>query len=140
MTFKPVRNALINLALLIGYGLYTLPAQAAFTMTIKEVGNNVIATGSGTIDVFGLTNTGIIGVASAIHPSQGVIQVGLTTSVNAESYTGFLISTNAFGPGHLTPADGGSGDTVGMGPGFLIVPQGYSGGPLSGDQHLTTKP
>ena len=39
-----------GVALLIGAGL-AAPAQAAYTVTLPQVGSNVVATGSGTIDL-----------------------------------------------------------------------------------------
>ena len=44
----------LGAALLLGSGLFTSPAQAGYVVTLQEVGSDVVATGSGPIDLAGL--------------------------------------------------------------------------------------
>ena len=44
----------LGVAMLIGCGLCAPPAQAGYMVTLEQVGTDVVATGSGTIDLTGL--------------------------------------------------------------------------------------
>jgi hypothetical protein len=114
-------------ALLIGFGLSAPPAQATYTVTLTEVGSNVVATGSGTIDLTGLMKHGNGGESPGVFPSTGIIFT--CPSVISDAYTGFTGPTN-FGTSAGTFADSGSGDFVGIFPGLgdLFVPEGYTSG------------
>jgi PEP-CTERM motif len=138
--------ATLGAVMLIGSGLYAPPAQAGYVVTLEQVGSNVVATGSGTIDLTGLTSDGNADLASAeIVPDSdvGIIQTGPTTGADSPAtipvtvYTGFT-GPFSFGPGRGgggTLASSGSGDTVAIAGGvdkLLELPQGYvSGSPLS---------
>jgi VPDSG-CTERM motif len=106
-------------------------------VTLQEVGSNVVATGSGAIDLTGLSfrNTGMGGLAS-IAPSSAQITTG-PTSGTADIYFGMISGPTSFGSGGFIFASSGSGDAVGKVEGdvlndFLIVPQAYvSGNALS---------
>jgi hypothetical protein len=135
MTFlKEISGAAaLGAAMLIGCGLSAPPAQAGYVVTLEQVGSNVVATGSGTLDLAGLTlscsgcETGV----SDVDPSIGGITTG--TSSPLDIYTGFTGPTS-FGSGSNTDASSGTGDIVGMnGSGDGVgVPEGYvSGTPLS---------
>ena len=111
------------------------PAQAAYTVTFSETGNDVTASGSGTIDLAGLTfilsGTGLSQVASAFA-TETTGGVG-----NVNEYSG-ATGPFSFGSGGLTNATTGAGDPVGVQvlhyepSGFIFVPTGYtSGAPLS---------
>ena len=50
--------AAIGAAMIIGSGLCAPPAQAGYTVTLTQVGSNVVATGIGTIDTTDLTFEG----------------------------------------------------------------------------------
>ena len=115
------------------------PAQAStFTVTLQEVGLNVVATGSGTIDTNDLTiiPAGVHSTGAFIVPAAGDIINGSPNGTNYDGYTGFTGPTS-FGPGQLTGPSTGSGDIVGIdngefSPARLIVPAGYvSGSTLS---------
>ena len=111
------------------------PAQA-FMVTLEQVGSNVVATGSGAINLTGLTFLGSIssGNFSALNPAFGSISTGPSGSQNLDEYSGFT-GPASFGPsGFGSFADSGSGDPVAIlgRTGFLLVPQGYvSGAALS---------
>jgi hypothetical protein len=47
--------AALGVAMLTGYGLSAPPAKAGYVVTLEQVGSNVVATGSGPIDLTGLT-------------------------------------------------------------------------------------
>ena len=55
------------------------PAQA-FTMTLEELGSNVVANGSGAFNLAGLNFVGPFGNGSAISPSNGLIRTGRVLS------------------------------------------------------------
>jgi len=113
--------------------LFSVQPAQAFTVTLEELGSNVVATGSGTIDLTGLIFLSVGGVGgAAIAPNQGRFQLAGGSILN---YTG-LSGPTSFGSGGFTLANSSSGDAVGtlvFGSRVLFVPSGYlSGNPLSG--------
>ncbi len=121
-------------ALLVGCSLAALPAQADYIVTLTQVGDNVVATGSGTIDLTGLsflsTATGPAGVA----PGEAVIVTGPASSAAASLYSGLTTGPTSFGSGGVIDASSGSGDLAGIDgvADELAVPEGYvSGSSLS---------
>ncbi len=115
----------------LGLDLATAPkADAAFIVTIEQVGANVVVTGSGTIDLSGLAPYGGYGdFGAAIAPSQGTITIGSTNFDAVNLYTGFN-GPSIFGPGGVTVASSGSGDKVAIAElsNQLAVPSGYVSG------------
>jgi hypothetical protein len=111
------------------------PAQA-YTVRLKEVGANVVANGSGAINLTGLT----LDVSGILTPGTmganfGLIQTGQLTDVLVDTYTG-ITGPTSFGPGgpFFFMANTGSGDFVGIAglAGDIEVPGGYtSGDPLT---------
>src|SRR6516165_8161236 len=102
------------------------PAQA-FTMTLEQVGSNVVATGSGAINLTGLTFEFTDVLNAQMQASQGLIQ----TAGSADVYGGFTGPTS-FGSGGLFFPNTSSGDVAaiaGLGGtgtgGELGVPHGY---------------
>jgi hypothetical protein len=125
-----------TVALLIGSGLTASPAEAAYLVDLTQVGSDVVATGSGTIDLSGLSllAPGGLTPGGALAPSVGLIITGPGSGVvNFDLYQGVIGPAN-FGSGGIILASSGSGDLVrvqGDG-GLLGVPSGYvSGSPLS---------
>jgi hypothetical protein len=119
------------------------PAQG-YIVTLAQVGSNVVATGSGPINLTGLTfaQSGQVTGGAFIGPSNALIQTGPTGLVNFDLYGGLFTGPTSFGSGLGTFADTGSGDFVGIHilnvldgnvpNGLLVVPQGYvSGAALS---------
>ena len=110
------------------------PAQA-YTVTLKEVGSNVVANGSGPINLTGLTSAGQNEVLPGLSGALGIIQTGPDPS-QVDRYIGFTGPTS-FGLGFFFEANSASGDFVGIRNSErpisgLLVPQGYSSGnPLS---------
>jgi len=76
------------------------PAQAGYMVTLEQVGANVVATGSGPIDLTGLTllATGVAG--AEIEPSSAIIQNGPTSIDSVDFYTG-LTGPFSFGERHV---------------------------------------
>jgi hypothetical protein len=113
------------------------PAQAGYIVTLSQVGANVVATGSGPIDLTGLSFI-FQGLANAsISPSFNVIITGPPPPalITGDVYVGLSGPSN-FGTGDGTNASSGSGDLVGIvgfGPITLLVPLGYVSGTALSD-------
>jgi hypothetical protein len=117
-------------------GLSAWSARAGYVVDLTQQGSNVVATGSGTIDLAGLSLLvpGGPTPGGALAPSVGLIITGPGPGVvNFDLYQGVIGPAN-FGSGGIILASSGSGDLVrvqGDG-GLLGVPNGYvSGSPLS---------
>ena len=121
----------LGVAMLIGGIPLSPAAQAGYVVTLKEMGSDVVATGSGPIDLTGLSSRFNLSVNSQIIPSDAVIATGQPDSVTV--YSGSTGPT-VFGSGDQTLADSSSGNLVGI-IGLnddVITPVGYaSGDPLS---------
>jgi hypothetical protein len=120
---------------ILALGAFAAPgAQAGYVVTLEEVGSNVVATGSGPIDLTGLTLKSSDEDAFAqMIPGTSAIVTGTTHFVPVDVYTG-TSGPLSFGSGAETFADSGSGDIVGISNDFatLDVSSGYvSGSPLS---------
>jgi len=121
-------------ALLIGCGFSASSAWAGYIITLEQVGPNVVATGSGAIDLTGLTFYANLGFSPYIQPNIALIWTGAPFS-NATAYSG-VSGPTSFGTGTGTAPNSASGDWVGIGAfeGLqrVFVPLGYvSGSPLS---------
>ena len=135
MTFRKQIGgaAALGVAMLVGFGLSAPPALAAFIETLVQQGSNVVATGSGTIDLAGLSFLGGAATTTETNPKFAEIFTGPAGGHPVDDYTGFT-GPASFGSGGLTFASSGSGDIVGIAgvDNDLVVPQGYvSGSALS---------
>ena len=123
------RSTLIALALLIGCGLSLSPAWAGYTVTLQQVGSNVVATGSGAIDLTGLTLRFPAVLVPFVYPSAASIITGDSTRLGAE-FMGTISGPANFGSGGLIYADSGTGDLAGvsLSPSLdvIFVPDGYT--------------
>jgi hypothetical protein len=134
------------MAMLIGSSL-SAPAQAGYIVTLTEQGTDVVATGSGPIDLSGLSSVGLSALGG-IQPNIARIVVAQTlpgAGVHAQGFTGFSGPTSFGENGNFIPLSSFSGDDrVGISgagffplpglfvPPFLEVPFGYiSDSPLS---------
>jgi hypothetical protein len=119
--------AALGAALLTGYGLSAPPAQAGYVVTLTRQGSDVVATGSGPIDLSGLTfSSGSFTFAEMI-PSIADITTGpILVFTATDTYTGVSGPLN-FGGGSPTDANSGNGDSVSIFGGIneLVVPAGY---------------
>jgi hypothetical protein len=128
------RFALIAVALLIGCGLSASRARAGYIVTLAQQGNGVVATGTGPIDLTGLTFFATVSTPVEMQPNGAIIITGAPLTNGFEDlYGGFITGPTNFGSGTNTTADSGMGDLVGISTSaFVFVPAGYvSGSPLS---------
>ena len=125
-------------AMLICCGLFVPLAKAGYIVTLVQDGNDVIAAGSGTLDLAGLElrpdcTFGCRSILTLVSPTFGAIVTGPAGFAPTRFYDGFTGPTS-FGSGEFIAPNGGSGDTVGIEGelGVLSVPLDYvSGSPLS---------
>ena len=127
---RMVGASAIGAAMLIGL---SASARAAYVVDLTETGGNVVATGSGAIDLTGLESNVLTGGMAFLNPSLGAIRTGPPPFTPIEGYdavNGFTGPAN-FGSGGAIVASSGSGDPVSFFFGFspsdneLDVPQGY---------------
>ena len=85
------------------------PAQAGYIVTLEQVGSNVVATGSGAIDLTDLTLVNTLGFNPRLQPLLGIILTGPTNVPSTDLYTNLAGPLN-FGSGATTFANSGSGD------------------------------
>jgi hypothetical protein len=127
--------ASIGAAILIG--LSASSAQAGYVVDLTQTGGNVVATGSGAIDLTGLSldhiATSGCSANGGINPPLASISIGPVISAPTQVYVGFT-GPKSFGIGGFTLPSSGSGDIVAIDGFFeeLSVPLGYiSDSPLS---------
>jgi hypothetical protein len=115
--FKP--TLVTTLAIVLAWLLSVRPAQAGYTVTLQQVGPDVVATGSGAIDLHGLTFSGSgLGAHYSGH------------TIGPTSFGGFPLSSGVItvGSGNFATIH-----TTGINEFVLRVPRGYvSGTALSG--------
>jgi hypothetical protein len=131
-----------SLALLTTIVLTPCAANATpYVVKLVQQGTNVVATGSGAIELTGLTfEYGAVTGGATLWPSYGFVMTGSQSNVALDTYTGFAGPTS-FGSGTILGANVNTGDTVGIignssyyGITNLWVPSGY----VSGDALLGT--
>jgi hypothetical protein len=98
-------------AMLIGSGLSAPPAQAAYIVTLEQVGSNVVATGSGTLDLTDLTFFFNASPNLGMNPSFGTLIIGSPASA---SFFSTITGPANFGTGDSTLASSESGDFVSL--------------------------
>src|SRR5205085_4313192 len=114
---------LATLVLTIFCALSIRTVQGALIVTLNQVGSNVVANGSGTFDLTGLTLAGGSSITARIVPHGAFIAVA--SSSGTSLYSG-LSGPSSFGPGNGAFADSSMGDPVGILFGQLIVPFNYA--------------
>jgi hypothetical protein len=126
MSVKRMASATaVGAAMLISGGLLATAAKAAYVVTLEQVGSNVVATGSGTLDLTDLTFEGDVSTIPFIRPNFGGINTGAAETV---ATYGSVTGPTSFGIGSFTDANSGTGDLVGVNvtfSGSLGVPSGY---------------
>lgn len=127
-------TALACVALVLSLVASAPPAHASFTITVSEVGSDVVAAGNGSLDIGGLAFDISATSSARVSATIGLLEVGPATSTAADIYV-FGGGAN-FGVGGFQFADFGSGDIVGLSAAdstpVVVVPEGYSSGNLSG--------
>src|SRR5262245_19657144 len=98
--------------------LHTATYASPYFATMEQVGPDVVATGSGNIDLTGLTflfPTG--GLPALIVPNEPAFRIGLGLFSQHDLYegTGTITGPTSFGPGSTTKfPDSSSGSLVGL--------------------------
>jgi hypothetical protein len=136
--FKPTLAT--TLAIVLAWLPSVRPAQAGYTVTLQQVGTAVVATGSGAIDLTGLTFTGSFSRTPQIQPcfcqAEGSAWIFTGTSSSVDRLLP-LTGPRGFGSGPLTSASSGSGDMAGISTTifgtYLYVPTGYVSGTALSD-------
>ncbi|MFL6351394.1 MAG: VPDSG-CTERM sorting domain-containing protein [Bryobacteraceae bacterium] len=129
LTLAAIRCSLMFTA--VTASLFSVQLAQAYSVTLEQVGSNVVATGSGAFDLTGLTfELNFLNAPPQIQANFSLMITG-PGGASQSQYVGFTGPTN-FGSGTLVFADTGSGDGVGIFGTSIIVPQGYvSGAALS---------
>src|SRR5439155_13548372 len=140
--FKPTLAT--TLAIGLAWLLSVRPAQAGYTVTLQQVGPDVVATGSGAIDLTGLTVSQSFsqnpGIKPYGQPGAGPASIATgPTSSSVHPYFGAITGPRIFGSSaNFTLASSGSGDMVGISAElafqtFLSVHTGYHSGSFLSD-------
>ena len=124
----------------VALSLCVVPARAGIIITIEQVGNNVVASGSGTVNLTDLTFVSEAGAVAAIGPDPAYIGMGpiTTAPINyLDAYQG-LTGPATFGTTSSleTPVTSGSGDLFAFNSAWdapplaptVFVPIGYTSG------------
>ena len=141
---RPIAGAAaLGAAILIGCGVPVPRAEAAYVVTIEQVGSDVVVTGSGSIDFDALALYGDELDSSLISASEGALIIGPTTPTDDDYYSGITGSAVAFGTGDEFFPSAGGGAIVGLGTfdetsgGVVAVPLGYVSGTALGTSTAT---
>lgn len=135
------RTMLVTLLTAAALFAVSATARAAVIITAMEVGGNVVFTGSGELNLAGVSSNGGYTTPGGINPRTPFLGLGANPSdVNTEvDLYGLLeIPSVPFGSYVPTIADSGTGDhfgvddVVGAGPAFFVPNNYVSGAPLSG--------
>ena len=117
-------------------------ALAVFTINVVETGGNVVATGSGTVNISGL---GVFSLSGTTQPSPLVLPSNKAISLHSNGNLPIHLWVGAvtgpsFGSGPRIDADSGSGDVFQISSGALILSNSYvSGNPLNNSATWTGK-
>lgn len=106
-------------------------AHAAVIMSLEQVGADVVATGTGTVDLTDLTFESSYTLSAEMVPSVAILLEG--GGGEYDIYKG-ISGPSSFGSGSIVPASTGAGDALVFDGhvGEIAVPHGYvSGTPLS---------
>lgn len=109
--------------------VFAVPAARAYIISVQQIGPDVVATGSGSVDTTDLTVTGSFGASiSSVNPGGGFLLVG----GNGQNLTSYQTITgpSTFGQFGSTAASGSSGALLGLGASnsTLFLPPGYVSG------------
>src|SRR6266576_6039781 len=131
---KPLPKILLALTAVAALSLFSVQLAQAYSVTLEQVGSDVVATGSGPLDLTGLTL--VVTYASLpaqIFPDLGQIVTG--SGGATDGYQGSISGPTSFGGVFFTFASSGSGDSVGIfrDTSTLLVPSGYVSGTALSD-------
>ena len=113
-----------------------------FTVTISQVGPDVVWSGSGSFNTSALISNGTQLLAAGFQASQAIWAIGSGTNVTLDIYSGVTTYPTSFGSTGTAGALSGSGSTFAILPNGtnrnLLVPTGYvSGTVISGSTTYT---
>jgi hypothetical protein len=119
-----------TLCLIAAISFLSVPTtRAAYVVTIQQVGSDVVATGSGSLDINDLSSLGNNEFLGTMVPQKAEVVVGSTDgTLNNTTVYQTISGPASFGSGGPMVATSGSGAVVGVGSGVLIVPINYSSG------------
>ena len=128
-------TAIIAAALVVFTGLAPPPAQATYVVSLQQVGANVVANGSGRLDLADLNlENAVSSTVSQFFPGGGEIVTGPAVFTSINVYFGNIFGPSNFGSGTLPIIpQSGSGNIVGINgqTHAIFVPAGYFfGNPL----------
>ncbi len=124
------RSAAMGIAALAALTITAPHAYAGFIATIQEVGSNVVATGSGTINTSALTSAGAVGGNGFISSAAAILVFDVNPSaINLVRFNGVTGPASFGGLGQFI-ASSFAGSAVGINGnvGALAVPTGYVSG------------
>lgn len=104
-----LRSAIASVLL---FGAAVAANASPYVLTLEEVGANVVATGSGAIDLSGLSPPTVEPNGVFIWPA--IVDVLTGTATQIDLYNVTASGPPNFGSGSLTFASGGTGDNVGF--------------------------
>ena len=112
---KALPKILLALTAVAVTSLFSVQPAQAYTVTLEQIGANVVGTGSGALNFIDLNFNSFLHTNAQINPSGGTILTGLQDQVFSEDiYTGSITGPTSFGSGGLTNASSGSGFLVGI--------------------------
>jgi hypothetical protein len=125
----------LGVMMLVGSSLCAPPVLASYVATVVQEGSDVVATGSGTLNLASLTIIpGTFTTQASVQPNIGLLFLGEPMEEFISSYTG-VSGPSSFGNGNSDIfADAGSGGIVGvdettpLGMRVITVPGGYVSG------------
>src|SRR5689334_18224417 len=88
--------AALGMALLLGSGPSSSLAQAGYVVTFKEAGSDVVATGSGTLDVTDLNFVGIGPLRGFVLPLIAGIVTGPVVNTSVDFHIGTITGPASF--------------------------------------------
>lgn len=139
MSHRPLdrrrRLTLIVFALICVSQPFVLSSYGAYTVIVQQIGNNVVATGSGSLDVDGLTPNTTGTDRARFWASYPLVILGPTTFSNFDWYIGSIKGPSTLGGGSEFVASAGTGLLVGFAAGYsmsLVIPVGYVSGAFLG--------
>jgi hypothetical protein len=103
-------------------------ARAEYVVTISQSGNDVVASGTGSLNVTALTNGGKSGDGHELSPTNGFVELG-DVAIKVQQLYFKVSGPTSFGPGGDAYPTSGTGDNVTITRGVTLgVPDGYQSG------------
>lgn len=105
-------------------------ANAAYIINFAQVGSDVVAIGSGSVNYSALEFETIAVTGTGVNASLGSIMLGSTDSVPLNRYFGAIRTVYSFGSGGPAEATSATGSIVKLrfDSGYVYVPVGYASG------------